>query len=93
MEQFNLEKTELTARFIPHIDEVKSIIRGKGDITLTVLSLRRFARVFIRNFIQDLVSTINLDELNNITGSEDIKDNLFLKRLDGTHMNLPEGNC
>ncbi len=84
MEQFNLEKTELTARFIPHIDEVKSIIRGRGDITLTVSSLRKFARVFIRNFIQDLVSTIDIDELNNITGSEDIKDNLFLKKLDGT---------
>ncbi len=83
MKQFNLQGTELTARFSPHIDEVKDIIIRRGDITLAVSSLRRFARGFIRNFIQDLVSTIDIDELNNITESEDIKDNIFLKRLDG----------
>lgn len=84
MKQFNLHETELTKRFSPLLDETIKIIKRKEDITLIVSSLRRLAREFIRKFIQDLVSTIDIDELNNITESEDLKDNLFLKRLDGT---------
>lgn len=78
-----LPETDLTIRFRPILPEVREIVNKKENITLKVSSLRRLARDFIRRFIQDLVTTIDLEELNNLSETEELKDNLFLKRLDG----------
>lgn len=75
--------TELTERFSPYLREVTELIKNDESISLKVSSLRRFARKFTREFIQNLVLTIDLDELNNISEIEDLKDNIFLRRLDG----------
>lgn len=79
----NLQSTDLTIQFKPYIEEVTRILNKNESVTIKVSVLRKLARDFIRRFIQDLVTSINLDELNNITETEDIKDNLFLRRLDG----------
>jgi len=86
--RLNLPETDLTNRFKPHLEEVAEILKKSEGVTLKISSLRRFSRNFIRKFIQDLVATIEIDELNNISETEDIKDNIFLKRLDGRLLRL-----
>ncbi|MCX7793418.1 MAG: hypothetical protein N2257_03290 [Thermodesulfovibrionales bacterium] len=74
---------ELAIHFRPYLQRISEIINKSENITLKVSSLRILARDFVRRFIQNLVANVDLDELNNISESEDIKDNLFLKKLDG----------
>jgi|GEM_PF-2799991 len=88
MNTLNLPETDLTNRFRPLLNEVVDILKKAEGITLKISSLRRFSRNFIRKFIQDLVANIDIDELNNISETEDIKDNIFLKRLDGRLLRL-----